>query len=128
MKTIRSWWWAPLLALVLGGPAHAGVLATSGVFTGSETQFVDCQATNVGESPITSVTIQLVPNSNSAGKGDTFTCENVAPGEICEDLITTPPFFTGHCRIIFTGSRKNVRASMSLADTGNNMRVVLPAE
>jgi hypothetical protein len=127
MRKFRSLWSGPVLALVLAGLAHAGMLATSGIFSGSDTQLVDCLAINVGESPIASVTVQLVPTSNSDGKGDSFTCVNV-PGETCEDLIDTPPFFSGHCKIIFTGSRKNVRASVSLIASGNNLRVELPAE
>jgi hypothetical protein len=119
-------WSAPVLALVLAGPAHAGTLATPSVFTGTGTDFVDCTAVNVGESPIASLTVRLFPRPGGA-EGEEKTCVNVVPGDICFTAVDVPPFDVGHCKVIFTGSKRNVRGSISLGDLGSNVSVQLPA-
>src|SRR5262245_40709729 len=125
---MKRLWSAPVLALLLAGPANAGVLATPGMFTGDETKSVDCGATNVGETPIDSVTVRLVSADGSDGEEREFTCTNLVPGAICDIVIGVPGSFVAHCKIIFTGARKNVRGSMSLTDLGNNVQAQLAAE
>src|SRR5262245_5265786 len=122
-------WLAPVLALVLAGSAHAGTLATPLMFSGTEVTSFFCDAVNVAESPIASVTVKLVAASVSGAQGSEFTCNNLAPGDACETGAFAAPFFAGHCKIIFTGSRKSLRGSMVATDgTGNNVRAQVDAE
>ena len=133
MRTIRSVWSAPVLALVLAGPAHAGVLATPVTSTVSLPADVQCNGVNVGESPIASLTARLVPTPQSVALFGSAvveeTCVNVAPGEICGPSISVPAGkgFAGHCKVIFTGSKKNVRGSIFIQGFGNVVQE-LPAE
>src|SRR5262245_7041420 len=131
MRSFRSLWSAPVLALVLAGSAHAGTLATPRMFSGTEVTGFFCDAVNVAESPIASVTVKLVPIVVGSIQGSELTCDNLAPGDVCETGVVAadPLSFSGHCKIIFTGSRKSLRGSMVATDgADNNIRAQLNAE
>ena len=133
MKTFSWLWSAPVLALVLAGPAHAGILATPVTGTVALPADVQCTGGNVGESPIASLTARLVPTPQSVALFGSAvveeTCVNVAPGDICGASIAVPAGngFAGHCKVIFTGSKKNVRGSIFIGGFGNVVQE-LPAE
>ena len=131
MRTFRSLWSAPVLALVLAGSAHAGTLATPLMFSGTEVTSFFCNAVNVAESPIASVTVKLVPIGVGSIQGSEFTCDNLAPGDVCDTGVVAadPLFFSGHCKGIFTGSRKSLRGSMVATDGAeNSIRLQVDAE
>src|SRR5262245_49590612 len=126
-----GWRWSTAVpALVLTGVAHAGTLATPLMFSGTEVTGFFCDAVNVAGSPIASVTVQVVASSDSTQPGSELTCDNLAPGDLCETgVFADPPsFFAGHCKVIFTGSRKSVRGSMVATGSGNNVRAQVAAE
>ncbi len=89
------------------------------------TTFVVCEAINVGDKPINSVTVTLVP---VFGVGTSVTCTDLAPTAFCQDSEPSPPPFSSFsCNVSFSGGKKSVRAAISLASAGNNMTAVLPA-
>jgi hypothetical protein len=103
----------------------AGTIITSPLYTGTLTTIVICEAYNVGDKPIGSVTVTLVP---AFGVGDSVTCTDLEPAQFCQDSVPSPPPFSGFtCKITFTGGKKSIRGSISLAGTGNNITAVLPA-
>lgn len=105
--------------------AMAGTLITPALYTGTLTTLVACEAINVGEKPIGSVTVTLVP---VFGVGTSVTCTDLPPAGFCQDVeVSPPPFSSFSCNISFSGGKKSVRAAISLAGAGNNMTAVLPA-
>jgi hypothetical protein len=51
----------------------------------------------------------------------------VGPTELCQDSEPALPFFSGFCRIEFSGSRKDVRGTISMTTASNDIRAILPA-
>jgi hypothetical protein len=98
----------------------AALLQTPIMFTNG-TDHIYCIATNVGTTPIASVTVSNVDQTNTTV--NTFTCPSVAPGGLCDAFTTT----SSRCTISFTGSKKNIRALVSVVDAANNMKATIPA-
>src|SRR5262245_57091696 len=71
--------------------AMAGTIVTSPRYTGTLTTIVICEAYNVGNKPIDSVTVTLVP---AFGVGDSVTCTDLGPAGFCQDSVPSPAPFT----------------------------------
>ena len=100
-------------------------MITPALYTGTLTALVVCEAINVGDKPISSVTVTLVP---LFGVGTSVTCTDLAPTAFCQDSeLSPPPFSSFFCSISFSGGKKSLRAAISLAGSGNNLTAVLPA-
>jgi hypothetical protein len=118
---------APVL-VALASPAQAGTIATPSMFSGSLTEAVNCEAVNVGEKTIHSVTVRIVP-AFAPLTGAEATCTDLAPGAVCVTSIAPPPaFFAGHCKVEFTGGKRSIRGAMSLIEAGDNVRAQLAAQ
>lgn len=117
---------AVALGIALSTPAWAGTLATAAMFRGTNTVGFACEAVNVGDKPIKSVTVRLVPAFG--GPLQPVSCTNLAPGAVCHTSTLDSSFHSGHCRIDFTGSKQNIRGSMSVIGSGNNVLEQLPAQ
>jgi hypothetical protein len=99
----------------------AALLQTPVVFTNG-TDRIYCIATNVGTTPLTSVTVSNVDQTNTTV--NTFTCPSVAPGSFCDAFTTTT---SSRCTISFKGSKKNIRGLVTVVDAANNMKATIPA-
>ncbi|HEY8518339.1 MAG TPA: hypothetical protein VIS07_22730 [Candidatus Binatia bacterium] len=116
---------AATLVVALATPAAAGMLATPVMFRGTNTVGFACEAVNVGSKPIKSVTVRIVPFVGPVNP--VSICTNLSPGSVCFVSTVEPAFQSGHCRIEFTGGKQNVRGSMSVVGSGNNVLEQIPA-
>ena len=114
---------AIVAASLVSTPAMAGRLVTPSIYKGSDTTWFFCEAVNVGEKVIKSLTVTLVQHS---GPATSITCTDVGPTEFCQDAEPALPFFSGFCRIDFSGSKKDVRGAISMTAV-NDIRAILPA-
>jgi hypothetical protein len=103
------------------------MIATPSMFKGTLTAFVNCEGVNVGDKPIKSVTVRIVPAFGPADDTE-LTCSDLAPGEVCAASIVPPDFFAGHCKVEFTGSKRSIRGSMSVIGEGDNVQAQLAAQ
>jgi hypothetical protein len=95
------------------------------MFSGTLTGLITCEATNVGDKPIKSVTVRLVPVGGVASPEQT--CQDMPPSGLCIATVSTF-FWSGSCRVDFTGSKRSIRGSMSVIEAGNNVRQQLATQ
>lgn len=107
-----------------GLQAHANYAQPAATVPCADT-LVACEAINVGDKPVSSETVTLVP---VFGVGTSVTCTDLAPTGFCQDSeLPPPPFSSFSCNVSFSGGKKSLRAAISLAGAGNNITAVLPA-
>ena len=98
---------------LLTNVAHAGTIASGlGLATGGD--LFDCSVVNVGTTPITSVTVDLV--SFFGAVTNTTTCSSVFPGSSCDVATAANPGYRW-CRVTFTGKKNKFRALMNVYDS-----------
>ncbi len=112
------------VVLVVAAVARAGTIATPEVYSGNPSDFVFCEANNVGTKPIKSVTVELIDNGDNTL--ETQNCTNLGKSALCGAYHLDKP--TGvYCKVTFAGSKNNIKAVISVSDSSNVMKVVLPA-
>jgi hypothetical protein len=108
MKTIRSWWSAPVLALVLAGAAHATTLFSQTLRV-APGDLPACNIVNAGPKEI-AVKFELLNVNGEVAREDEL---SVLPGGANGKSFNG---ITGnfHCRFSGAFSKRDVRASMDV--------------
>src|SRR5262249_40136122 len=96
--------------------------------------FASCSLANVGTKPLTSVppapNIQIQLFDLSGTDITTFnSCgASLAPGGICDASVSPAGFTFVYCKVTFSGSKKDARASLKREDGGDNTLVAVPVQ
>lgn len=123
MRTIRSLWSVPVLALALAGPAHAATLVSQGLRVASG-DIANCLIVNAGTKEITVKFELLNVNGEVAGEDEA----SVLPGGQSSQPF---PGNTGsaHCRFTGAFSKRDVRASIDVTSGSDfGTRATAPAQ
>jgi len=112
---------AALLTVGLTGRAEAGT-ATSAPFYATGTDEVSCTGINTGTMDLDYLTVAIVDDTGLMALNS---CMHVKPGVSCSTMVAAPK--GGFCGLIFKGSPKHVRGSISIVDMNGNVKAALPA-
>ena len=111
-----------VLACGMAGTAQAdSILASGPVFGGQQQQQVACAVVNLGSTPITFVTKELV-GQYSALKPDFDDCQpTLKPGAFCSfqadvNAQGTAPHQAASCKVVIVEAKTNVRGTMLALD------------
>jgi hypothetical protein len=111
-----------VIMLFMSAVANAGTLYTPAISLGSSGPYeIRCFALNPSKKP-NSFTVEIFNPATGAQTGPTETCD-AEEGRGCGATAFTT-FAQVYCRVGFKGSKKSVRASISLIDSSTGFPVI----
>jgi len=97
-------------------------------------EFASCSLANVGTKPLAAVApapniqIQLFNGSGTDITGVNSCGASLAPGQICDAVVFPAGFTFVYCKVTFSGSKTNARASLKREDGASNTLVAVPVQ